>query len=65
MIVDVDLLQEAMDFITHVNSAKLQDITWVGSTVSKAVKIQKEDIDNWRFVGLSNVYFAREYNLIS
>lgn len=62
-IVDLQKLQEAVDYITSVNSIDLNQIEWHRD--NKLVHIEPELIDEWKFVGLNNVSFARnQSNLI-
>jgi hypothetical protein len=59
MIVDLQRLQEAVDYITIVNSVDLDQIEWRRD--NKQVHIEPELIEEWKFIGLTNVTFARNY----
>jgi hypothetical protein len=62
MIVDVKRLQEAVDYIAIVNSVNLDQIEWRKD--NKQIHVEPETIDEWRFVGLSNVTFAKQTGIV-
>jgi hypothetical protein len=63
MIVDLQKLQDAVDYITIVNSVDLDQIEWRRN--NKQVHVEPELIEEWKFMGLNNVTFAsHQSNLI-
>lgn len=62
--VDIQRLQAASDYIKFVNSLNLNDIVFVGDNTSDFVPT-KEAVHDWKFIGLSNVWFAKEYGIIN
>lgn len=60
--IDLDKLQEALDYIKFVNSSDLSDIIWVqGGTFASS---SEEDVKEWKFVGLNNSTFAVMQGLV-
>jgi len=59
MIVDLEELENVLKYIHKLESAALCDIDWHRN--GEKIYIDPEKISHWRFVGLSNRYFAAEY----
>ena len=62
MIVSLKEVKNYLDFIQKVNSVPLEDIVWMDEN-GKDIKLTKEELEEWRFIGLSNVCYA-ETNLL-
>jgi hypothetical protein len=58
MKVDINKLQEALDYIKLINSVDLDKIDW-GTTDFPAVSVS-----DFKFIGLSNVSFAELNNIV-
>jgi hypothetical protein len=54
LIVDLDELQKAKDFIALVNSVPLAEIAWQRN--GETMPIDLEALEEWRFTGLNNYY---------
>lgn len=63
--VDLRTLQDTLDYIASVNKLKLSDITWVRGDTEVFPDGTEEDIENWKFVGLSNASFACSFGMIA
>jgi len=61
MRVNLHELCAALDYMKSINEQDLCDIEWHRDGVP--VVIPEEAIDEWRFVGLTNTYFAESYIL--
>ena len=59
MVVDVDALNAAIEYIRLVNSVDLNTIQWARNNRSFNVSIPSD----WKYSGLSNVDAARHYVL--
>ena len=59
IVVDLDLLQQAKIYIDYANGVDLSVITWYRK--GQIVYVDKLEAEHWRFVGLSNLYFAEEF----
>ncbi len=57
MIVNLDELRAVLAYINTLNRTELSTITWVDDRGQK-IEVDKELIDSWRFIGLSNKDFA-------
>lgn len=63
MNVDVKKLQEALDYIKAINECNLDELFWGGYKSSEvAINVSLED---FKFMGLSNLYFAQLNDLIN
>lgn len=58
MIVELADLKKALDLLDEINKAPLASIEWRGP--EGAIDVDPDEIAEWKYVGLSNVYFARE-----
>lgn len=56
MNVHLERLQELLAELNEINNASLHDIKWFKD--GKEVHVLPGDIQEWRFIGLSNVQFA-------
>lgn len=56
LIIDLDELQKAKKLIDLTNSVPLTEIAWQRN--GKTVPVPPEDLEEWRFTGLSNNWFA-------
>ena len=63
MQVDLDTLQSHLNYRDKINDTPLDEIVWVRG--GKLVQVDTAVVDDWRFVGLSNVTFAKEHLLDS
>jgi hypothetical protein len=61
--IDLDRLQDALDYRYLVNSADLSAIIWVRDGL--AIEVSEEDIKEWKFNGLSNACFAASHGLVN
>jgi len=62
IIIDLNELQKAKDLIDLTNSVPLAEIAWQRN--GKTMPVSLADLEDWRFIGLSNNWFAYE-NLLS
>ena len=58
--IDVDLveLNRVLEYLKRINAAPLSCIRW--RLHGDEVAVSEEEISDWNFVGLSNVYFAKD-----
>lgn len=63
LIVDLDELQKAKNLIDLTNSVPLDEIVWQRN--GETMPIPLEELEDWRFTGLSNNWFAYEILLNS
>lgn len=59
MNVHLERLQELLAELDEMNNVSLQDIKWFKN--GEQIYVTDEDIQEWRFIGLSNVQFARQH----
>lgn len=59
MNVHLERLQELLAELNEMNNVSLQDIKWFKN--GEQIYVTDEDIQEWRFIGLSNVQFARQH----
>lgn len=52
-------LRELLAELDEMNNVSLQDIKWFKN--GEQIYVTDEDIQEWRFIGLSNVQFARQH----
>jgi hypothetical protein len=64
MVVNADFLQEASDYIKWVNSLELKEIVFRSRESSDFIPTSTV-VEDWKFAGLSNVWFAKEYGIIN
>jgi hypothetical protein len=66
MLLDLSELRKALAFIAEVNSVPLVDIEYVDSKspTGSLQKVPASEVEDWKFIGLSNVYYFAENNLI-
>lgn len=57
--IDLNGLQKAKALIDLANSVPLGDVEWQRDGVT--IQVPKHEIDDWKYMGLSNVYFAYDY----
>lgn len=63
MNVDVKKLQGALDYIKAINKCDLSELLWDGNKSSEvAINV---DVEEFKFMGLSNVSFAEFNDLIN
>jgi hypothetical protein len=64
MMVDIEKLRDAVAYIDLVNSAQLDRIEWVNAVDSiDPIEPSAGAIRQWKFIGLSNAEFAKQYIL--
>jgi hypothetical protein len=56
--VDIDELKRISAFIRDINLTPLEDIVWKKD--GKVIEVDKEKIEEWKYAGLSNYYFAKD-----
>lgn len=61
MIFDLEDLKDHMSYIDAFNKVDLKDITLVQHGVP--IKLDPAILEEWQFIGLSNVWFVREHLL--
>jgi len=59
MIVDINELREHLNYINKVNKHNLSEITFMKD--GKVLDVSNDDIDEFKFIGLNNVYFVTHY----
>lgn len=59
MNVHLERLRELLAELDEMNNVSLQDIKWFKN--GEQIYVTDEDIQEWRFIGLSNVQFARQH----
>ena len=59
MKVNYDEVMRTLDFWKKVNSSELKDVEWVRDDGSPIV-CNKILIDAWKFIGMTNIYFAQD-----
>ena len=62
MNVDLYHLQKALFLIRHVNATPLSEIVWMLG--GKAVPVDGSLIAEWKYIGMSNVEFAKVAGLV-
>jgi hypothetical protein len=60
LIVDVDDLKEHFAFRRRINDADISDIVWIKD--GQELEFTKEFLDDWKYIGLSNISFPEAYN---
>jgi len=55
--IDVDELEKCLAYLQVINQADLKKLAWVRK--GKRVKVPKIYIEEWKYVGLSNLDFYR------
>lgn len=58
MNVNVEELRRALDYIADINNTPLEDIWW--EINGEVMRVEKEKIEEWKFIGLSNVFYAED-----
>ncbi len=62
LIVDLDKLQESLNFLREINETKLEDIIWAdASSHISSIPVYEVEILEFKYTGLNNVDFARSY----
>lgn len=56
--INLELIEQFIDFKRRINSTPLQDIEFFRG--GKPVAVSAEEIEEWRFTGMSNLSFAEE-----
>ncbi len=67
MIIDADKLQNACDTIREFNAIPIEnllDSTVLRDEVASPVSYTTEDVKEWKFIGLSNIAFLKNYGII-
>jgi len=59
MRVNLRELHDALDYMKSINEQDLRDIEWHLDGIP--FKVPDDAIDEWRFAGLNNTYFAESY----
>jgi hypothetical protein len=54
-------LLRTIKYIKEINQCELKNIRWINGDTE--ILIDKKDIDEWSFVGLNNIDFAKQYLL--
>lgn len=50
-------VQQMMELERSINSVPLQEIEWIDD-FGKVIQVSEEEIEEWKFIGMSNVSFA-------
>jgi hypothetical protein len=58
MKVQLGELLKAIKYIREINQCELKDIRWIAGDTE--ILIDKKDIEEWGFIGLNNIDFAKE-----
>lgn len=58
MTVEISKIKEIYEFLTKLNNEKLENITWVDG--NNTIRITEDQINDWKYTGLTNWYFAKE-----
>lgn len=57
-IVNVEVIERYLQAIAEINAMKLADIEWHKDGIK--IDISPEEVEEWKFVGLSNVCFMKQ-----
>ena len=57
--VDLDKLENVMSYLADIESMNLRDIIW--TRYGRSVKVTDSQVTDWRYTGLNNRDFAKEY----
>lgn len=64
MNIDLEKLAKALNYLDEINDTKLKDIVWCvdGAPIARNSS-WNEVLEHWKFTGLTNHWFAKEYLL--